>query len=245
VHYGTALAIDYFKNVHGRKDIVNSDKELHNRVYHGYRSNNAYWNNDCFCMIYGDGDGKRYGSFVSLDIVGHELTHGVTGSTAKLTYWGESGCLNEATSDIFGSSIEFYANNEKDSGDYLIGEKIALKPQYFLRNMSEPGADGQSIDHYSLYTKDMILHYGSGIANNFFYLLAESGTNKTSGLTVAGIGRMKAEKIWYRALTIYMTSGTTFADARIACLKAAGDLYGEGSIEQNAVAASWTAVGVE
>lgn len=110
--------------------------------------------------------------------------------------------------------------------------------------MSDPTVDRLSIDHYSRYAAGMDVHYSSGIANNFFYLLAEGGTNKTSGIPVTGITRAKAERIWYRALTVYMTSGTNLAGARRATLGAAADLYGAGGPEMAAVAAAWTAVGV-
>ena len=93
-------------------------------------------------------------------------------------------------------------------------------------------------------TASLDVHYSSGLANKFFHMLAEGGTNKTSGQSVTGIGRGKAEKIWYRALTVYMTSNTNFKGARTATLNAANDLYGASGVEATTVAAAWTACGV-
>ena len=107
-----------------------------------------------------------------------------------------------------------------------------------------PRSDGSSIDHYTQFRVGMNVHHSSGLGNHFFYLLSEGGTNRTSGRAITGIGRAKAEKIWYRALTTYMTSGTRFAGARTATLNAARDLHGDGSPEHAAVASAWTACGV-
>ena len=243
-HVGAAYTFDYFKNVHGRNGIANDGRGAYSRVHYNRKYNNAFWSDSCFCMTYGDGDDSNFTPLVSLDVAAHEMSHGVTSRTARLVYSGESGGLNEATSDIFGTATEFYAANSADPGDYLIGEEITLFGNRYLRSMSDPRSDGRSIDHYSQYTSSMDVHYSSGLANQFFYLLSEGGTNRTSGQTVTGISRAKAEKIWYRALTVYMTSGTTHAQARVATLNAASDLYGATSAERNAVAATWTACGV-
>ncbi|HMU41329.1 MAG TPA: M4 family metallopeptidase [Pseudomonadota bacterium] len=243
-HIGVAFTWDYFKNVHGRNGIANDGKGSYSRIHYGRSYNNAFWSDSCFCMTYGDGDGRSFKPLVSLDVAGHEMTHGVTARTAGLVYSGESGGLNESTSDIFGSMVEYYAANAADAGDYLIGEKITLYGNRWLRNMSDPRADGYSIDHYSQMTSSLDVHYSSGLANKFFHLLAEGGTNKTSGQSVTGIGRAKAEKIWYRALAVYMTTNTNFKGARTATVNAATDLHGAGSTEATTVAAAWTACGV-
>ena len=140
--------------------------------------------------------------------------------------------------------LEFYAANAADPGDYLIGEKIMIGGKGYLRSMSDPRIDGYSIDHYSQYTSSLDVHYSSGLGNHFYYLLANNGTNKTSDQSVTGIGISKAEKIWFRALTVYFTSATNFAGARTGTLSAAADLYGAGGTEYNTVAAAWTACGV-
>ena len=122
--YGTDTTWDYYKNVHGRNGIAGDGRGSYNRVHYGNSYNNAFWDDSCFCMTYGDGDGTQLGPLVSLDVAGHEMSHGVTSATADLTYSGEPGGLNEATSDIFGTLVEFYADNASDPGDWLVGEKI-------------------------------------------------------------------------------------------------------------------------
>ncbi|MER5915235.1 M4 family metallopeptidase [Streptomyces sp. NPDC001982] len=255
--YGTNETWDYYKNVHGRTGIAGDGKGSYNRVHYGNNYNNAFWDDSCFCMTYGDGDGTTLGPLVALDVAGHEMSHGVTSSTAGLTYSGESGGLNEATSDILGTLVEWYASNPSDPGDYLIGEKIVRSGfgAAALRFMDKPSKDGNSTDYWSSSVGNLDVHYSSGVANHFAYLLAEGSGAKTingvsynsptyNGSTVTGIGRDKLGKIWYRALTVYMTSSTNYAGARTATLNAAKDLYGNGSTEYNAVAAAWSAVNV-
>ncbi|MEU2223157.1 M4 family metallopeptidase [Streptomyces sp. NPDC018347] len=255
--YGTDETWDYYKNIHGRNGIAGDGKGSYNRVHYGSNYNNAFWDDSCFCMTYGDGDGTTFGPLVALDVAGHEMSHGVTSKTAALTYSGESGGLNEATSDILGTMVEWYADNSSDTGDYLIGEEI-VKPGFgkaALRFMDKPSKDGSSADYWSSSVGNLDVHYSSGVANHFAYLLAEGSGAKTingvgydsptsNGATVTGIGRDKVGKIWYRALTVYMTSSTNYKGARTATLSAARDLYGAGSAEYNAVAAAWSAVNV-
>ncbi|MFE4958101.1 M4 family metallopeptidase [Streptomyces sp. NPDC056653] len=255
--YGTDTTWDYYKNVHGRNGIAGDGKGSYNRVHYGNGYNNAFWDDSCFCMTYGDGDGSTFGPLVALDVAGHEMSHGVTSKTAALTYSGESGGLNEATSDIFGTLVEFHANNPQDPGDYLIGEKIVKSGfgKAALRFMDQPSKDGNSADCWSSSVGNLDVHYSSGVANHFAYLLAEGSGPKLiggvqhngttcNGATLNGIGKDKLGKIWYRALTVHMTSSTKYAGARTATLDAAKDLYGAGSAEQNAVAAAWSAVSV-
>jgi Zn-dependent metalloprotease len=255
--YGTNETWDYYKNIHGRNGIAGDGKGSYNRVHYGNNYNNAFWDDSCFCMTYGDGDGSTFGPLVALDVAGHEMSHGVTSKTAALTYSGESGGLNEATSDIFGTMVEWYADNASDAGDYLIGEEIVRsgfgKPA--LRFMDKPSKDGNSADCWSSSVGNLDVHYSSGVANHFAYLLSEGSGPKTvggvaydsptcDGATVTGIGHDKVGKIWYRALTVYMTSSTKYAGARTATLNATKDLYGAGSTEYAAVAAAWSAVSV-
>ncbi|MGW0579767.1 M4 family metallopeptidase [Streptomyces sp. NPDC002920] len=255
--YGTDVTWDYYKNVHGRNGIGNDGKGSYNRVHYGNNYANAFWDDSCFCMTYGDGNATQLGPLVALDVAGHEMSHGVTSKTANLTYSGESGGLNEATSDIFGSLVEFYAGNSSDAGDYLIGEKIVRSGfgRDALRYMDKPSKDANSADYWSSSVGSLDVHYSSGVANHFAYLLAEGSGTKTingvtynsptyNGSTVTGIGRDKLGAIWYRALTVYMTSSTNYAGARAATLNAARDLYGAGTTEYNAVAAAWSAVNV-
>jgi Zn-dependent metalloprotease len=252
--YGTDQTWDYYKNVHGRTGIGNDGVGSHNNVHYSSAYDNAFWDDSCFCMTYGDGDGSLFSPLVSLDVAGHEMSHGVTSRTAGLDYFGESGGLNEATSDIFGTNVEFTANNPNDVGDYLIGEEISVQGGA-LRYMDQPSKDGSSLDCWTSGAGNVDVHYSSGIANHFFYLLSEgSGAKNINGVdynsptcdgsTVTGIGRTDAEKIWYQALTAHFTSGTQYSDARAQSLEAAADLFGSGSAQYNGVAAAWSAVGV-
>ena len=207
-------------------------------------------------MTYGDGDGVNFGPLVSLDVAGHEMSHGVTENSANLTYSGESGGLNEATSDIFGTMVEFYAANANDPADYLIGEEFDLKNHVGFRRMDNPIADGSSPNCYSSQHQEprraLLLRRGQplllpprrGLGREDDRRRAPTARPTCNGSSVTGIGRDAAGKIWYRALTVYMTSGTTYAGARTATLNAAGDLYGAGSVQQNTVAAAWSAVSV-
>jgi Zn-dependent metalloprotease len=251
--YGTNQTWDYYKNTYGRNGIANDGKGSHNNVHYSRNYENAFWSDSCFCMTYGDG-GSSFSPLVSLDVAGHEMSHGVTSRTANLTYSGESGGLNEATSDIFGTSVEFNAANANDVGDYLIGEEISRNGGA-LRYMDKPSKDGASLDCWSSRAGSVDVHYSSGIANHFFYLLSEGSGAKTingvsynsptcNGSTVTGIGRAAAAKIWYQALTAHFTSSTKYAQARTQSLAAATDLYGSTSTQYKAVAAAWSAVSV-
>jgi len=249
--YGTAQTWDYYKNVHGRNGIANDGRGAYNRVHYGRSYNNAFWSDSCFCMTYGDGDGTTYNPFDSLDVAGHEMSHGVTSRTANLTYSGESGGLNEANSDIFGTMVEFYANNANDAPDYLIGEKLRKSGSTPLRWMDQPSKDGRSADCWYSGVGALDVHYSSGPGNHFYYLLAVGsgssayGNSPTcNGSAVTGIGNGAAEKIWYRALTVYMTSSTDYHGARLATLNAATDLFGAGSAQYNAVNAAWAGISV-
>jgi zinc metalloprotease ZmpA len=250
-HYGIQKTYDYYKNIHGRNGIDGAGGTGYNRVHYSSRYNNAFWSDSCFCMTYGDGDGTTFTPLTAIDVAGHEMTHGVTSRTAGLVYSGESGGLNEATSDIFGSMVEFYAASSSDPGDYLIGEKIYTpsKSGDALRYMYNPGLDGKSASCWSSSVGSLDVHNSSGVANHFFYLLAQGSNGSPAsptcnGSSVTGIGRSAAEKIWYRALTVYMTSSTNYKAARTATLNAAADLYGAGSTQYNTVAAAWSAVSV-
>jgi Zn-dependent metalloprotease len=253
VHYGGAMTFDYFKNVHAHNGIFGNGTGAPSRVHYGNKYVNAFW--DGSKMTYGDGDGVEFGPLVSLDVAGHEMSHGVTENTAGLTYSGESGGLNESTSDIFGTMVEFYAATTNDPGDYFIGEQFDLASGQGFRRMDDPALDGASQSCWTTGTKNLDVHYSSGVGNHFFFLLAEgSGTHQIggrthtsptcNGSTVTGIGHEDAADIWFQALDAYMTSGTTYAQARTATLNAARDLYGAGSAQQNAVAAAWSAVSV-
>ncbi|MER7935412.1 MULTISPECIES: M4 family metallopeptidase [unclassified Streptomyces] len=253
--YGAQETWDFYKATFGRNGIKNNGVAAYSRVHYSSGYVNAFWDDSCFCMTYGDGSGNTH-PLTSLDVAGHEMSHGVTSNTAGLNYSGESGGLNEATSDIFGTGVEFYAANASDPGDYLIGEKININGNGTpLRYMDKPSKDGGSADNWSSSVKNLDVHYSSGVANHFFYLLSEGSGAKTingvsynsptyNGSTVTGIGRAKALQIWYKALTTYFTSTTNYKSARTGTLSAAAALYGSGSTEYNTVAAAWSAVNV-
>ncbi|MEU3788774.1 M4 family metallopeptidase [Streptomyces fructofermentans] len=255
--YGTGATWDYFEGEHGRRGVAGDGKGSFNRVHYGNGYNNAFWDDGCFCMTYGDGDGTAFGPLVSLDVAGHEMSHGVTSATAALTYSGESGGLNEATSDIFGTLVEFHADNASDPGDWLIGEKV-VRPGFgrsALRYMDRPSRDGASADCWSPAVRSLDVHHSSGVADHFAYLLAEGSGPRTiggvahngttcDGSEVTGIGRDRLGAVRYRALTVHMTSSTTYAGARTATLKAAEELYGADSAVYAAVGAAWSAVSV-
>ncbi|MFE4518924.1 M4 family metallopeptidase [Kitasatospora sp. NPDC056783] len=253
--YGAQLTWDYYKNVHGRDGIKDDGVGAYSRVHYGKNYVNAFWSDSCFCMTYGDGAGNVK-PLTSIDVGAHEMTHGVTGATAKLIYSGESGGLNEATSDIMAAAIEFWADNPEDRGDYLVGEKIDIRGDGTpLRYMDKPSKDGRSRDYWSPDVGSVDVHYSSGPANHWFYLASEGSGAKTvngvaydsptsDGLPVTGIGRDAAAKIWYRALTTYMTSSTDYAGARTATLRAAADLYGQTSTTYLNTANAWAAINV-
>jgi len=248
-HYGAAATFDYYRNVLGRNGIFNTGRGVPSRVHYGRSYVNAFW--DGTQMTYGDGY-RNADPLTELDIAGHEMSHGVTENTAGLTYSGESGGLNEATSDIFGTMVEFYANNAADPGDYTVGEKVDINGNGTpLRWMYQPSKDGASPNCWYSGVGNLDVHYSSGIGNHFYYLFAEGsrgayGTSPTCGApAVTGVGRTAAAKIYYRALAVYMTSSTTYARARTATLSAAADLYGTCSTQQKAVNAAWAGTGVK
>ncbi|MET7574413.1 M4 family metallopeptidase [Streptomyces sp. NPDC005492] len=255
VAYGAAATWDYYKDVFGRNGIRNDGVAAYSRAHYGNNYVNAFWSDTCFCMTYGDGSGNTH-PLTALDVAAHEMSHGVTAATAGLTYSGESGGLNEATSDIFAAAVEFHSDLPADVPDYLVGEKIDINGNGTpLRYMDKPSKDGASRDYWSSTLGSVDVHYSSGPANHLFYLLSEGSGAKTvngvaydsptyDGLPVTGIGIENAQRIWYRALTTYMTSSTNYAGARTATLQAAADLFGTYSPTYLAVADAWAAINV-
>ncbi|NUO58556.1 MAG: M4 family metallopeptidase [Hamadaea sp.] len=260
-HYGMGVAYDYFRNTHGQYGISGDGRGVSARVHFGDQHSNASWWGGARTMTFGDGDDNQH-PFVTLDVVGHEWTHGVTESLAGLIYGGESGALNEATSDIFGAAMEFYTANPADPGEYEIGEKIDDTPPAggAIRYLYNPGADGLSYSCYwGKFPDTFPVHFSSGVANHFFFNLAEGNGDTPwgysplcqTGLSVTGIGREAAEKIWFRALNVYFVSNTGYSDqanpantARAYTIKAASDLYGRCSPQAKAVNAAWLSVNV-
>lgn len=227
---------------------------------------NAFWCDGCGpggqgMMVFGEGlpddyvlssTGQHVNYFAgALDVVAHELTHGVTAYTSNLEYLNESGALNESFSDMMGTSAEFFFQTPGGGlgqADYLIGEDIITPGG--IRSMSNPASFGDP-DHYSQRFQGSEdnggVHTNSAIPNQAFYLAIEGGTNRTSGLSVQGVGganREQVEKAFYRAFTQMLPSNATFHTARAATIQSARDLYGAGSPAETAITQAWTAVGV-
>lgn len=240
-HFNGAQAYVYYKDVHGRNSINGSGGNIVSLVNvadeDGKTMGNAFWNGAA--MFYGNGDSGFQSLARGLDVAGHEMTHGVVQNTANLEYQGESGALNESFADVFGMLI--------DREDWKIGEdvvKTGAFPSGALRDLSDPhnGAaqndygSGFQPKHYNeRYTGSQDnggVHINSGIPNHAFFLFASN----------AAVGLDRAEKVYYRALSQYLTKSSKFTDARLAVVKAATDLFGTNVA--NAAAAAFDAVGV-
>jgi Zn-dependent metalloprotease len=248
-HYGAAKTFDYFKNTHGRNGIFGNGAGVPSRTHYGNAYVNAFW--DGTQMTYGDGSGDSR-PLVEIDVAGHEMSHGVSGALVGWAENGETGGMNEGTSDIFGTMVEFYANNAKDTPDYTMGELININGNNTpLRYMYQPSLDGTSPNCYTSGNGSLDPHYSLGPLSHWFFLLAVGsgdhgyGNSPTcNSSTLTGIGNDKAGKIWYRALASYANSNENYANARSDSLKAAADLYGTHCTEYNAVNAAWAAVSV-
>ncbi len=248
-HFGAEKTYDYYFNTYGRNGIDGAGYKLLNYVHTnfialGYTTNiNAKW--DGTRMFYGDG-GSGYNPLTALDIVGHEITHGLTQNTAHLIYSLESGAMNEGFSDIFGTTIEFYATPSQ--ADWTIGEDVSIP----FRSMSNPNQYGQpdtyqGTNWYIGNTDNGGVHTNSGVLNYWYYLLTQGGTGTNdlgNKFSVSGIGITKSAAIAYRSLTVYLTPSSKYADARTYSIQSAEDLYGVCSPEAIATAAAWYAVGV-
>lgn len=247
-HFGAEKTYKYYSQKYGRNSYNNTGGVIKSYVSYSNNYVNAFW--DGTRMTYGDGDGTNYGPLVSLDICGHEITHGVTEYSANLVYSYQSGALNESFSDIFGESIEKFASG---SNDWLMGDDIGAGGSGgALRSMSNPNAYGDpdtylGTNWYSGSGDSGGVHQNSGVQNFWFYVLSvgKSGTNdKGDSYTVTGIGMDKAGAIAYRNLTVYLNANSQYSDARNGAIQAAKDLYGAGSAEEIATTNAWYAVGV-
>jgi thermolysin len=271
-HVYTGWMYDYYFKRFNRRGLDNGDIPIVTLVHPVRRIDffdlvedlqdfflNAFYAGDGV-MVYGVGlpagvtlGGQTVDFFSgALDVVAHELTHGVTEFSSNLIYANESGALNEAFSDMMATSVEFFfqrPGNGTLQADYLIGEDV-IRPGGF-RSLANPGLFGDP-DHYSRRftgTDDNGgVHINSGIPNHAFYLAIEGGTNRTSGQPAQGVGaanREQIEKVFYRAFTELLPANATFSVARAATIQSARDLYGAGSAAERAVAQAWSAVGVE
>ncbi len=239
-HHNAAEAYKYFKNTHNRESISGNGQNIVSFINvsesNGQPMDNAFWNGAA--MFYGNGSQAFRPLARGLDVAGHEMTHGVVQNTANLQYYGESGALNESFADVFGVMI--------DKGDWLIGEDVVntnVFPSGALRSMADPhnggnqlGDNGYQPKHYSeRYTGSQDnggVHINSGIPNHAFYLFANN----------SNVGTERAERVYYRALTNYLTMSSQFVDCRIAVIKAAQDLYDDSVV--NAARSAFDQVGI-
>lgn len=276
-HYGMAVTWDYYKNVFNRDGIDNQGTSpisiVHIVDYFGYYYDNAFWSDYVFGMQYSDGtrfpgvdpftgeatapDPNGFTSLTALDVIGHEMTHGVTSSTAGLIYDGESGGLDEATSDIMGKMVETYRSRAPgtDTQIPLTGTNWLLGHDLIpggLRSMIQPSRDGFSADNWYAGVKYLDVHYISGPLNRWYYYLSAGAPSTVVDVAhskylpdgMTGIGNDHAARIWYKALTEYLAPDADYAAARVAAVSAATDLYGADSAEVQAVKSAFAAINV-
>lgn len=241
----------FYKEVYDRDSVDGAGYPLISCVHFGVDFDNAFW--DGGEMVYGDGSGQIFqvGSLTkAIDVIGHELTHGVTQYTAGLEYHTQSGALNESFSDVFGSLVKQYSLGQSaEDADWLIGEGI-LVPELgnALRSMSAPGTafEGDSqpahMDDYVDLPDDNDprndnggVHINSGIPNKAFHLVATA---------IGGNAWEAPGQIWYQTLTQRLQQTSNFRDAAQATVEAAADLFGAGGTEEQAVQRAWEGVGV-
>jgi MYXO-CTERM domain-containing protein len=243
-HFFAGAVYDYYKTVHGRSGIDGNNGAIVSTVHFQSRYNNAFW--DGTQMAYGDGDGTNFRAFsASLDVIAHELTHGVTQFTSQLQYVNQSGALNEAVSDIFGVFVEhMYKDDAKNN--WILGEGISLTATP-IRDMIHPSLRQQPSNMTQLVktTQDNGgVHINSGIINNAMFLMTMGGTNDASKTVVSqGLGWENSQKLWYRAQTKYFGATTDFAGAAQDTLLAATDLAFTQN-QKNIVECAWIATGV-
>jgi Zn-dependent metalloprotease len=247
---GLGATFEFYLEIFHRNSIDDAGMPLTGSVHYGQEYDNAFWNSQQ--MVFGDGDGTLFNRFtIALDVIGHELTHGVTEHTAGLAYSGQSGALNESVSDVFGSLIKQYALKQKaDQADWLIGAGLLAKgvKGVALRSMKEPGTayddptlgkDPQPADmaHYVQTSQDNHgVHINSGIPNRAFCLAA---------LDIGGYAWEKAGRIWYETLNdSHIKPGTNFKTFAQLTVSNANRLYGASSAEAKAVHKAWNTVGV-
>ena len=241
-HWGAEKTYDYWSSVHGRNSYNNAGAAIKSYVHYSSAYDNAYWNGSV--MTYGDGSGTYFDILTSIDVAGHEIGHAVCSSTSNLAYQKESGAMNEAFSDIWGACIEYFAAPNKAT--WLIGEDIERRAGHLsLRSMSNPKTELQPDTYGGTYWKTVNctplsnndycgVHTNSGVLNHWFYILTigKTGTNDIgSSYNVSGIGIDKAAKIAFRTESVYLTSNSTYANARTYGIQSATDLYGANSAE--------------
>lgn len=241
-HWGAEVTYDFYTNM-GRNSIDNAGYPLNLYLHYSTNYVNAFW--DGTRMTFGDGD-ATYDPLVSLDITGHEISHGLTERTSNLDYQNESGALNESFSDIFGAAVEWYGDSTV--ANWLIGEDIGGA----FRSMSNPNTYGDpdtytGTNWYTGTGDNGGVHINSGVQNHWYYRLSVggSGTNDLgNAYNVTAIGRNKATRIAWRNDVVYLTNTSDYADARFYAIQSANDLYGVCSQEAISTTRAWYAVGV-
>lgn len=256
-HDHAEMVYNYFLTTFERDSYDANGASLVSTVHYKQNYNNAFWTDWYKQMVYGDGDGNRFAPLaLALDVVGHELTHAVSSRTARFVYAEEAGALDESFADFFGVMV----SNESEITDWNMGEGVytPFRSGDALRDMSAPAKYGQP-DHMDVFlaldegeqpdpdkNDNGYVHSNSGIPNKAAYLTVAGG--KHHGIAVNGIGREKAEQIYYLGMTSYLSSATdsrwTFMQARYALLNACRQLHGDNSSEYGAIKNAWAAVGV-
>ncbi|HAT32022.1 MAG TPA: bacillolysin family protein [Janthinobacterium sp.] len=257
--WGLMNTYDMLKNVLGWSSLDGNNTATYIAAHVNTAYDNAYYDDSCKCMYIGDG--SSFNSLGSIDVIGHEMSHGVTAATSNLTYSGESGGLNESNSDIGGEMVEAYARAggtgstiPNTGNDWMMGKEIS-KTGEPLRWMYKPSLDGSSPNAWSSSVGNLDVHYSSGPNNRMYYFLSQ-GSNSSSGsdyyssylnkspAAMTGIGSDKAYRIWFKASTTKFTASTDYADARSKVIAAAEELYGVGSKESIAVQRAYAAINV-
>ena len=247
---GAGKTYDFFRRVHGRRSVDDHGLGIRSTVHYGERFSNAHWNGRQ--MIYGDGDGKYFHRFTSsLDVVAHELTHGVTQYAAALGYSGQCGALAEHFSDVFGILVkQYWLKQSAAKSDWMIGADLLTQcvNGAGIRSMKAPGTafndkvfgkDPQPAhmrDYVKTYEDDRGVHINCGIPNRAFYRAAT---------LLGGNAWETAGPIWYRVLTRELGPRARFQQCADATWRVAGELYGVGSEPQDAVRVAWKEVGIE
>jgi Zn-dependent metalloprotease len=249
---------DMLKNTLGWQSLNGQNTATYIAAHVNTAYDNAYYDSTCKCMYIGDG--SSFYSLGSIDVIGHEMSHGVTNATSNLTYRGESGGLNESNSDIGGEMVEAYARAGGTGtlvpagNDWVMGKEIS-KTGTPLRYLYKPSLDGSSPNAWSSSIKRLDVHYSSGPNNRMFYFLSQGSSSSPTSpyyssyltkapLNMTGIGNDHAYRIWFKANTTKFTSATNYADARLKVIAAAQELYGVGSKEDKAVQRAYAAINV-
>jgi Zn-dependent metalloprotease len=252
---GSGVTYDLYNDIYQRNSIDGNGMRLDSTVHYRQGYDNAFWNGEQ--MVYGDGDEnvppeeRLFNRFtIAIDIIGHELTHGVTQFEAKLQYFQQPGALNESMSDVFGSLVKQYQLQQlAGEADWIIGAGLFTENVngVGIRSMKAPGTayddpvlgkdpqPGHMNDYVDTTSDNGGVHINSGIPNRAFYI---------TSVELGGFAWERAGRIWYVTLKDKLTASSKFQDCANLTYQTAGDLFGAGSIEQQAVKKGWAEVGL-